>query len=87
MRPGSGEADARIGGLAHGWSIVYQRNPTRVKTTLETAIGVSSRAWRGTHAQYLKFADHRLRPAVDLLNRLDLDHPGEIYDLGPAPAT
>src|SRR5258705_67594 len=43
-----GEADARIGGLAHGWSIVYQRNPTRVKTTLETAIGVSSRAWRGT---------------------------------------
>jgi trans-aconitate 2-methyltransferase len=33
-------------------------------------------------AQYLKFADHRLRPAVDLLNRIDLDHPGEIYDLG-----
>jgi trans-aconitate 2-methyltransferase len=33
-------------------------------------------------AQYLKFADHRLRPAVDLLNRLDLDHPEEIYDLG-----
>ena len=33
-------------------------------------------------AQYLKFADHRLRPAVDLLNRVDLDDPGEIYDLG-----
>ena len=33
-------------------------------------------------AQYLKFADHRLRPAVDLLNRVDLDNPGEIYDLG-----
>lgn len=33
-------------------------------------------------AQYLKFADHRLRPAIDLLNRVDLDHPGEIYDLG-----
>ncbi len=32
--------------------------------------------------QYLKFADHRLRPAVDLLNRIDLDHPGEVYDLG-----
>ncbi len=33
-------------------------------------------------AQYLKFADHRLRPAVDLLNRVDLDDPGDIYDLG-----
>jgi trans-aconitate 2-methyltransferase len=33
-------------------------------------------------AQYLKFADHRLRPAVDLLNRIDLAAPGQIYDLG-----
>jgi len=33
-------------------------------------------------AQYLKFADHRLRPAIDLLNRIDLDRPAEIYDLG-----
>jgi trans-aconitate 2-methyltransferase len=33
-------------------------------------------------AQYLKFADHRLRPAIDLLNRVALDEPGEIYDLG-----
>lgn len=33
-------------------------------------------------AQYLKFGDHRLRPAVDLLNRIDLDAPGEVYDLG-----
>ncbi len=33
-------------------------------------------------AQYLKFADHRLRPAVDLLNRIDADAPGEVYDLG-----
>jgi len=33
-------------------------------------------------AQYLKFADHRLRPAIDLLNRVALDHPGEVYDLG-----
>jgi len=33
-------------------------------------------------AQYLKFADHRLRPAVDLLNRIDAEHPAEIYDLG-----
>ena len=33
-------------------------------------------------AQYLKFADHRLRPAIDLLNRVALDDPGEIYDLG-----
>ena len=33
-------------------------------------------------AQYLKFADHRLRPAIDLLNRVDLDAPSIVYDLG-----
>lgn len=33
-------------------------------------------------AQYMKFADHRLRPALDLLNRIDAADPAEIYDLG-----
>ena len=33
-------------------------------------------------AQYLKFADHRVRPAIDLLNRVDLQSPGVAYDLG-----
>lgn len=33
-------------------------------------------------AQYLKFAGHRLRPAVDLLARIDVDAPTEVYDLG-----
>lgn len=33
-------------------------------------------------AQYLKFADHRLRPAIDLLNRIDVADPAEVYDLG-----
>ncbi len=33
-------------------------------------------------SQYLKFADHRLRPAVDLLNRVNLDSPSVVYDLG-----
>lgn len=33
-------------------------------------------------AQYLKFADHRLRPAIDLLNRVDLVSPQVVYDLG-----
>lgn len=33
-------------------------------------------------AQYLKFADQRLRPAIDLLNRVDLAEPREVYDLG-----
>ncbi len=33
-------------------------------------------------AQYLKFADHRLRPAIDLINRIDLESPSVIYDLG-----
>jgi trans-aconitate 2-methyltransferase len=33
-------------------------------------------------AQYLKFADHRLRPAIDLLSRIEAPDPGEVYDLG-----
>ncbi|MDP6821813.1 MAG: methyltransferase domain-containing protein [Dehalococcoidia bacterium] len=33
-------------------------------------------------AQYLKFADHRLRPAIDLINRIDLESPEVVYDLG-----
>jgi len=33
-------------------------------------------------AQYLKFAGHRLRPALDLLNRIDFAAPGHVYDLG-----
>jgi len=33
-------------------------------------------------AQYLKFGDYRLRPAVDLLNRIDAENPSEVYDLG-----
>ena len=32
--------------------------------------------------QYLKFADHRLRPAIDLLNRIDMAEPVEVVDLG-----
>ncbi|HEX6349254.1 MAG TPA: methyltransferase domain-containing protein [Candidatus Dormibacteraeota bacterium] len=33
-------------------------------------------------AQYLRFAGHRLRAAVDLLSRVDLEAPGRVYDLG-----
>jgi trans-aconitate 2-methyltransferase len=33
-------------------------------------------------SQYSKFADHRLQPAVDLLNRINLDSPKIVYDLG-----
>src|SRR5689334_17857209 len=33
-------------------------------------------------AQYLKFGDHRLRPAIDLLNRVGAENPDEAYDLG-----
>jgi trans-aconitate 2-methyltransferase len=32
--------------------------------------------------QYLKFSDHRLRPALELLGRVPLEAPGLIYDLG-----
>lgn len=33
-------------------------------------------------AQYLRFADQRLRPALDLLSRIDVAKPSEVYDLG-----
>ena len=33
-------------------------------------------------AQYLKFAGPRLRPALDLLQRIDREAPGRVYDLG-----
>jgi trans-aconitate 2-methyltransferase len=33
-------------------------------------------------AQYLKFAGPRLRPAIDLLQRVDVESPGAVYDLG-----
>lgn len=39
----------------------------------------------GTHwdpNQYLKFTDHRLRPALELLGRVPLTSPNVIYDLG-----
>src|SRR5436305_6362749 len=32
--------------------------------------------------QYLKFADHRLRPALELLDRIPLSSPSQVYDLG-----
>src|SRR5947207_13506738 len=33
-------------------------------------------------AQYLKFAVPRLRPAIDLLQRIDIERPALVYDLG-----
>ena len=33
-------------------------------------------------AQYLAFSDHRLRPAVDLLQRVPIEEPARIVDLG-----
>lgn len=39
----------------------------------------------GTHwnpGQYLKFSDHRLRPALELLDRVPLESPSVVYELG-----
>ena len=39
--------------------------------------------WNPT--QYLKFADHRLRPALDLLGRIPIEDPDFVFDLGCGP--
>jgi trans-aconitate 2-methyltransferase len=38
-------------------------------------------------AQYLKFAGARARPALDLLERVTLEAPATVYDLGCGPGT
>lgn len=36
-------------------------------------------------SQYLKYGSHRIRPAVDLLARVDLESPEIVFDLGCGP--
>ena len=35
--------------------------------------------------QYMKFGGHRLRPAIDLLARIDSERPETVFDLGCGP--
>src|SRR5215467_4203957 len=44
--------------------------------------GVTTTAATWDPAQYLKWSDHRLRPAVDLLQRVAVANPTEVVDLG-----
>ena len=36
-------------------------------------------------AQYLKFAKERTQPAIDLVNRIHMDNPRKIIDIGCGP--
>jgi trans-aconitate 2-methyltransferase len=47
--------------------------------------GEDGMAWDPT--LYLRFADHRLRPALDLLGRVVAERPRAVYDLGCGPGT
>src|SRR5262245_5695570 len=68
------------GQTAHGpasiGEILLRRCDWRVRHSRENDI----MAWDPD--QYLKFAQPRLRPAVDLLSRVPLEAPRTIYDLG-----
>lgn len=46
-------------------------------------MAISTASW--DPAQYLRFADQRLRPALDLLAQVPLDSPARIVDLGCGP--
>jgi trans-aconitate 2-methyltransferase len=48
-----------------------------------SAVGIGMHAWDA--GEYLRFADERTRPALDLLARLDLAAPRRIVDLGCGP--
>jgi trans-aconitate 2-methyltransferase len=43
-------------------------------------MAITSSTW--DPAQYLKFSDERLRPALDLMGRIPLEHAGRVVDLG-----
>jgi len=49
------------------------------------SVNLSLMQWDPT--QYLKFADHRLRPAIDLMGRITLESPNVVYDLGAGTGT
>ena len=38
-------------------------------------------------AQYLRYGSERLRPALDLIARIQVDSPGSVYDLGCGTGT
>ena len=51
-------------------------------TDEETRLTASSPHTVWNPARYLRFADHRLRPALELMARIPLERPGTIVDLG-----
>lgn len=52
-------------------------------TETKQAARIAGDGW--SPKQYLKFADHRLRPAIELLDRVPIESPETIYDLGCGP--
>src|SRR5438105_4180228 len=57
-------------------SRAFARGRANVRTTTER----TAMAWNP--AQYLRFADDRRRPAIDLVARIAIDAPRTIVDLG-----
>jgi hypothetical protein len=61
-------------------SCSWEPRAVRAGARVARAIGCSRMTWDPT--QYLKYADERRRPALDLIARIPLKAPGTIVDVG-----
>src|SRR5262249_12917751 len=65
-----------------GRSLCNERHERRPLRRALKPAGVEADVTSWDPNPYLKFADHRLRPALDPLARIQIEEPGAVFDLG-----